>query len=163
MSFFANMKRFDAYSKSDSVTQQKSMLGATITILSSAIMVMLLLSEFLDYRSVVTKEGVKIDEGYGVAKMPVAIDISMHRLKCEDVNIDIDDRKGHHDVHVSDTMTKTPIQIEDGAQGCRLSGKFSISRVAGTFILPRKEPPCKGKGRRGRTHDGPACLPIHDV
>ena len=98
----------------------------------------------------------------GVAKMPVAIDISMHRLKCEDVNIDIDD-KGHHDVHVSDTMTKVPIQIEDGAQGCRLSGKFSISRVAGTSYCSRKELPCKGKGRRGCTHDGPACLPIHDV
>ena len=34
--------------------------------------------------------------------------MSFLQLKCKNVNIDIDDRSGHHDIHVDNNMEKIP-------------------------------------------------------
>jgi hypothetical protein len=144
------MRRFDAYIKADATVQEKSYTGAVITLVSSLFMILLFRSEYNSYRQIRIADHMLIDPAFGAQTIPVNMAISFLKLKCSDVNIDIDDRSGHHDLHVSDDMQKIPyVHAQDfdldpgkyrgeklmkaNAPGCTVKGKFNIRKVAGNF------------------------------
>ena len=161
------MKSFDVYTKADSMVQQKTTTGALITLVSSIFMIFLFVSEYGAYREIRVADHMTIDPAYGEQIISVNLSMSFLQLKCENVNIDIDDRSGHHDIHVDNNMEKKPYVhpidkaieptkyttqelLNKNAPGCHISGTFKLRKVAGNFHI------ALGKnlmaGQKGVTH-----------
>jgi hypothetical protein len=166
------MRRFDVYLKADSMVQEKSYTGAIMTLLSSLVIIMLFRSEFNSYNEVRIADHMVVDPAYGERIITVNLSLSFLKLKCHEVNIDIDDRSGHHDLHVSDDMQKSPyVHLEDmelepekynneqrlvkNAPGCSVKGTFKIRKVAGNFHVALGKNLAAKSGQVTHTSDVP--------
>ena len=146
------MKSFDLYAKADSMVLQKTTTGALITLVSSIFMFFLFISEYGAYKEIRVADHMTIDPAYGEQIISVNLSMSFLQLKCKNVNIDIDDRSGHHDIHVDNNMKKVPYVhpidkaiepakyattalLNKNAPGCSISGIFKLRKVAGNFHI----------------------------
>lgn len=122
-----------------------------MTAFSTLLMLWLSVSQFREYRAIIPSDKMKLDPGFGSALIPVTFNLSMYRLKCADVNIDIDSQNGKHQIHVGG-LAKTPFvherdKADDPAKyatsegmlkfapGCNIAGTFKIAKVAGNFHI----------------------------
>ena len=145
-------KSFDVYTKADSMVQQKTTTGALITLVSSIFMFFLFISEYGAYKEIRVADHMTIDPAYGEQIISANLSMSFLKLKCKNVNIDIDDRSGHHDIHVDNNMEKIPYVhpidkaiepqkyltqelLNKNAPGCSISGTFKLRKVAGNFHI----------------------------
>jgi len=99
-------KALDVYRKLPSDYLQPTYSGATLSIISTVIMVMLFLSELRSYMEVKTSSEMFIDINRGGDKLIINIDIMMYRLPCMILSLDIQDVMGSHSVNVHGTLHK---------------------------------------------------------
>lgn len=154
------------------MVQEKSYTGAVITLLSSLIIILLFRSEFNSYNEVRIGDHMIVDPAYGERLITVNVSLSFLKLKCKEVNIDIDDRSGHHDLHVSDNMQKRPYvhpedrraepekyntdqRFAENAPGCTVKGTFKIRKVAGNFHVALGKNLAAKAGQVTHTQDNP--------
>lgn len=171
-SFLRRVEKFDSFGGAADAALQRSAIGAAITVISGLCILWLFISELIAYRTVLVKERVVIDPAYGSSQIPVDFKLSMYRMKCKDLNIDIDSSTGMHDIHVSDSMQKTPFVdpaessehpekyatpalMAQHAPGCTVTGRFSISKVAGNFHIALGKNLNAVKGKVAHTQDAP--------
>ena len=145
------MKSFDLYAKADSMVLQKTTTGALITLVSSIFMFFLFISEYGAYKEIRVADHMTIDPAYG-EQVYQSTYLVFFATKCKNVNIDIDDRSGHHDIHVDNNMRKvsyvhpidkaiepakyaTTALLNKNAPGCSISGIFKLRKVAGNFHI----------------------------
>ena len=121
----------------------------------------LFIFEFGNYFVIKTKSELLIDNSKSSSSLKINVDLTMHRIPCYILNMDISDFTGAHTSNVQGTLTKTSLDAngkklkedksavgqkheekftnEDVAkafnenQGCRLTGSFSVMRLPGNF------------------------------
>ncbi|KAH6945146.1 hypothetical protein HPB50_007423 [Hyalomma asiaticum] len=69
-----------------------------------------------------------VDNPSSADKIPVSINITLLKLDCSVVGLDIQDDMGRHEVGFVENTEKTPV-----GSGCRFEGKFFIHKVPGNF------------------------------
>ncbi|KAK3095302.1 hypothetical protein FSP39_012977, partial [Pinctada imbricata] len=123
--------RFDVYRKVPKDLSQATTTGAVISICSVIFIVFLFLSElalFISHEVVselTVEDPVKHSE-----KIPVFVNITLPKMKCEYLGLDIQDDMGRHEVGFQDNTQKE--EINEGA-GCRFESHFMINKVPGNF------------------------------
>jgi hypothetical protein len=65
-------------------------------------------------------------------RISVKIDISLPRLHCDYVGLDIQDDLGRHEVGFVDNVNKEPLSDE---VGCRFQANFKLNKVPGNFHI----------------------------
>lgn len=65
-----------------------------------------------------------MDNPSSADKIPVSINITLMKLDCSAVGLDIQDDMGRHEVGFVENTEKTPV-----GTGCRFEGKFYIHKV----------------------------------
>ncbi|KAI1288000.1 Endoplasmic reticulum-Golgi intermediate compartment protein 1 [Halotydeus destructor] len=129
-----DVRRFDIYRKVPKDLTQPTTSGAIISIACVFAIAFLLIAEFItfispDVTSELFVESLESEQA-GEDKIPVTLNITLPRLSCEAVGLDIQDDMGRHEVGFHENMEKTP--INDG-QGCFFHSSFKINRVPGNF------------------------------
>ena len=60
-------------------------------------------------------------------RMPVRLNMSLAKIKCDFVGIDIQDDMGRHEVGFVENTVKTPIGINE--EGCLFEARFHVNKV----------------------------------
>ena len=74
---------FDAFSKSKANVHVKTISGATISLCSAVIMMILFISEFVYWRTVRTEDHLVVDKSLGDRDIDINLSIYFHKLSCE--------------------------------------------------------------------------------
>ncbi|KAK4026654.1 endoplasmic reticulum-Golgi intermediate compartment protein 1 [Daphnia magna] len=126
-----DLRRLDIYRKVPKDLTQPTVTGAVISICCCAFMTFLFFSEFFHFISPEVVSELFVDNpGNSDEKIPVQINITLPRLACEYVGIDIQDDLGRHDVGFIENTLKTPW---NKGRGCIFESRFHINRVPGNF------------------------------
>ena len=122
----------------------------------------LFMFEFKNYFIIKTKSELLIDNSKSSSSLKINVDLTMHRIPCYILNMDISDFTGAHTSNVKGTLIKKSLD-KDGkllkmdssdvnkkheeekfttedvikafneSQGCRLTGSFEVMRLPGNF------------------------------
>ena len=122
----------------------------------------LFMFEFKNYFIIRTKSELLIDNSKSSSSLKINVDLTMHRIPCYILNMDISDFTGAHTSNVRGTLVKKSLD-KDGkilktdssalgqkheddkfttddvikafneSQGCRLTGSFQVMRLPGNF------------------------------
>ena len=119
--------------------------------------------EFKNYFIIKTKSELLIDNSKSSSSLKIYVDLTMHRIPCYILNMDISDFTGAHTSNVQGTLVKKSLD-KDGniikmdasevnkkheerfttedvikafneEQGCRLEGSFKVMRLPGNFHI----------------------------
>jgi len=137
-----DIRRFDIYRKVPKDLTQPTITGAIISVFCVFFMTFLFLFELKQYFEVEIQSRLTVDDPVKHAeKIPVFINITLPKLKCEFIGIDIQDDMGRHEVGFKDNTLKVPLNEE---AGCRFESHFEINKVPGNFHVSthssRKQP-----------------------
>ncbi|XP_065827939.1 endoplasmic reticulum-Golgi intermediate compartment protein 1-like [Oscarella lobularis] len=127
-----DVRRFDIYRKIPKDLTQPTLTGAIVSIASCSFIVFLLLVELSSFLAAETKNEMFVDEAKPDDKLEVRVNVSLIRLSCDFLGLDIQDDLGRHEVGFSGNTKKIP--INDGA-GCRFEGVFLVNKVPGNFHM----------------------------
>lgn len=128
--FSFDVRRFDIYRKVPKDLTQPTITGAVISICCCGFMLLLFTSELLHYLSGEIVSDLYVDNpGQSSERIPVYIKISLPRLKCDHVGLDIQDDLGRHEVGFVENTVKNPL----GDDGCIFEANFLINKVPGNF------------------------------
>ena len=78
----AMFRTFDAFSKSKKNVQVKTLSGATISLFSLVICLVLFCSEFVYWRTVRTEDHIVVDKSLGDRDVDIALELHFHQLPC---------------------------------------------------------------------------------
>jgi hypothetical protein len=92
---------------------------------------LMLLTEMLWFIAPDVRSELHVDNANPTDRIPVRINISLPRLKCEFLGIDIQDDMGRHEVGFVENTIKTPLGIDQ--EGCLFEARFHINKVPGNF------------------------------
>ncbi|MCL4125249.1 UNVERIFIED_CONTAM: hypothetical protein GTU68_009411 [Idotea baltica] len=130
MLFNFDFRRLDIYRKIPKDLTQPTATGAVISIMCMAFMFLLFSSELLHFMSGEVVSELYVDNpGKSTEKIPVFIKITLPKLKCEYIGLDIQDEMGRHEVGFVENTVKTPV----GETGCVFEANFYINKVPGNF------------------------------
>ncbi|XP_071545931.1 endoplasmic reticulum-Golgi intermediate compartment protein 1-like [Panulirus ornatus] len=125
-----DVRRLDFYRKVPKDLTQPTITGAVISITCITFMLTLFISELLHFLSgEIVSEFYVDNPGESNERIPVYIKISLPRLKCDYVGLDIQDDLGRHEVGFIENTVKNPI----GEEGCLFEANFLINKVPGNF------------------------------
>jgi len=126
-----DLRRLDIYRKVPKDLTQPTVTGAIISICCCVFMAYLFASELLHFiQPDIVSELFVDNPGNSDEKIPVELNITLPRLACNFVGLDIQDDLGRHDVGFIENTVKTPF---NGGQGCIFESVFHINRVPGNF------------------------------
>ena len=103
--FLSSLKDLDAYAKPLDDFQVKTLTGATVTLLASVLVAILLFSEFVDWNTVDLQPSIQVDHGRK-EKMAIHLNVSFPHIPCFLVGIDVMDVSGDHQNDVDHDMFK---------------------------------------------------------
>lgn len=129
--FNFDVRRLDIYRKVPKDLTQPTLTGAFVSVMCVVFIFSLFTSELLHFLSGELVSELYVDNP-GVSssdRIPVYVKISLPRLKCDFVGIDIQDDMGRHEVGFVENTVKTPI----GETGCQFEANFLVNRVPGNF------------------------------
>lgn len=125
-----DIRRFDIYRKIPKDLTQPTYTGAIISISSSLFIVFLFISELSSFLTTDVISELTVDDPVSNKdKIPVFINISLPRIQCKFIGLDIQDDMGRHDVGYIENEKK---EINDG-KGCLFTSDFFIKKVPGNF------------------------------
>lgn len=104
----ASLKEYDAYSKPMDDFRVKTATGASLTLLSAAIILLLVFSEFIDWAQIDKVPSLVVDSKRK-EKMKVHMDITFPHLPCFILSVDVMDVAGEHQNDVDHDVIKTRI------------------------------------------------------
>ncbi|XP_076456830.1 endoplasmic reticulum-Golgi intermediate compartment protein 3-like [Babylonia areolata] len=102
---FDKLRRFDAYPRTLEDFRVKTFGGAIITLLSSAVMAVLFISELNEYLSQETQQELFVDTSRG-QKLRINIDITFSHLPCGYLSIDAMDVSGEQQIDLDTSLFK---------------------------------------------------------
>ncbi|KAG0056223.1 hypothetical protein BGZ83_005955 [Gryganskiella cystojenkinii] len=111
---FTKLKQFDAYAKTLDDFRVKTSTGAAVTIACAMIIVILLLSEFFDYRSVHIESSLAVDTGR-MERMQIELDITFRKIPCYVLTLDVMDVAGVHQNDIEHSIYKIQL-APDGTE-----------------------------------------------
>jgi len=88
------------------------------------------MSEFASFISVDVESELFVENVVDTDKIPVFLNITLPRLPCRYVGLDIQDDMGRHEVGFMENTVKE--EINEG-NGCRFEGHFMVNKVPGNF------------------------------
>ncbi|XP_071949192.1 endoplasmic reticulum-Golgi intermediate compartment protein 1-like [Antedon mediterranea] len=125
-----DVRRLDIYRKVPKDLTQPTLAGALVSVLSGLFITFLLVSEFKFFVSPEVVSELFVDNPGEVERLNVKINITLLKMPCSVVGLDIQDEMGRHEVGYVDNTKKTPI---NKGIGCQFETKFSINKVPGNF------------------------------
>jgi len=128
-----DIKRMDIYRKVPKDLTQPTVTGAVISISCVLFITFMLATELAWFISPDVKSELIVENFDPTERIPVRINVSIPRLKCEFIGIDIQDDQGRHEVGFVENTVKTPIGPE--GEGCLFEARFAINKVPGNFHL----------------------------
>jgi len=141
--FNFDVRRFDIYRKVPKDLTQPTITGAIISISCVVFMLALFTSELSHYLDGEVVSEMFVDNpGEGeTERIPVYIRLTLPKLKCEYVGLDIQDDMGRHEVGMVENTNKLPV----GENGCLFEANFQINKIPGNFHVSThsatKQPP----------------------
>uniref|UniRef100_T1IQS3 Endoplasmic reticulum vesicle transporter C-terminal domain-containing protein n=1 Tax=Strigamia maritima TaxID=126957 RepID=T1IQS3_STRMM len=125
-----DVRRFDIYRKIPKDLTQPTITGAIISICCCCFITLLFASEFYNYINPVIVSELYVDSiGNEEDKILVRLNITLPKLKCDAIGLDIQDDLGRHEVGFVENIEKIKIQND----GCQFNGRFYINKVPGNF------------------------------
>ena len=85
------LSRFDAHVKATSSVQVKTASGATVSIVAGVAILLLIVSEWVHFRTVTTRNHMYVDPAATSQTIPININVTFPELPCADVNVKIED------------------------------------------------------------------------
>ncbi|XP_046361170.1 endoplasmic reticulum-Golgi intermediate compartment protein 1-like [Haliotis rufescens] len=127
-----DIRRLDLYRKIPKDLTQPTSTGALISVCSVLFITFLFCSELLLFvtHEVISELSVE-DPVQHSEKIPVFINISLFKMDCQYIGLDIQDDMGRHEVGFKDNTQKFPIGV--GGEGCRFESFFLINKIPGNF------------------------------
>lgn len=125
-----DVRRFDVYRKVPKDLTEPTVTGAVISICSALFIVFLLLSEFYSFINTELVSELFVDNPSENDRLDVKLNITLPRMKCEHLGLDIQDEMGRHEVGFQENTHKEEINHGDG---CVFYGQFNINKVPGNF------------------------------
>lgn len=125
-----DVRRFDVYRKVPKDLTEPTLTGAVISICSCLFIVFLLLSEFYSFINTEIVSELFVDNPTENDRLDVKLNISLPRMKCEHLGLDIQDEMGRHEVGFQEN---THTEETNHGEGCVFSCKFNINKVPGNF------------------------------
>ncbi|KAG0056096.1 hypothetical protein BGZ83_006357 [Gryganskiella cystojenkinii] len=113
-STLSRFKNFDAYAKTLDDFRVKTSTGAIVTLASALIIFILLIGEFMDYRSIHVESSLIVDSGRK-EKMAIEFDITFPKIPCYILTLDVMDVAGEHQSDISHSVFKVQLQ-PDGTE-----------------------------------------------
>jgi len=126
-----DIKRMDIYRKVPKDLTQPTTTGAIISICCTVFICLMLMVELLWFISPDIKSELIVENADPTDRIPVRINISLPRMKCEFLGVDIQDDQGRHEVGFVENTIKSPI----GDEGCLFEAKFFVNKVPGNFHI----------------------------
>ncbi|XP_012940238.1 endoplasmic reticulum-Golgi intermediate compartment protein 1 [Aplysia californica] len=126
-----DIRRFDIYRKVPKDLTQPTLTGAIISIGCCFFIAFLFVCELKQYFTVEVVSRLTVDDPVKhTEKIPVFINITLPKLPCQYVGLDIQDDMGRHEVGFNENTAKFPLNEE---KGCRFESNFLINKVPGNF------------------------------
>jgi len=126
-----DLKRLDVYRKVPKDLTQATFSGAIVSICCMVFIVLMLMVELLWFISPDIRTELVVENANPTDRIPVRLNISLPRIKCEFIGIDIQDDMGRHEVGFIENTIKTPIGIDE--EGCLFEARFAVNKVPGNF------------------------------
>ncbi|XP_041370107.1 endoplasmic reticulum-Golgi intermediate compartment protein 1-like [Gigantopelta aegis] len=127
-----DIRRLDIYRKIPKDLTQPTSTGALISISSILFIVFLFCSELLYYIRVDVESELTVEDPVRHSeKIPVFINISLPKMECQYIGLDIQDDMGRHEVGFRDNTQKFPLGA--AKEGCRFESFFLINKIPGNF------------------------------
>ncbi|KAF9123367.1 Endoplasmic reticulum-Golgi intermediate compartment protein 3 [Mortierella sp. 14UC] len=111
---FGRFKQFDAYAKTLDDFRVKTSTGAAVTMASALIIMILLIGEVFDYRSIHVESSLVVDSGRK-EKMNIDFDVTFRKIPCYILTLDVMDVAGAHQADVVHSIYKTQL-APDGTE-----------------------------------------------
>jgi len=102
------LRRFDVYSKVHDDYRIKTKSGGLISIASLTTIIFLFLSDLDTYLTVEVVDHIKVDTTLN-QKLPIGVNITFPRIRCEEVSVDSVDSVGHSQIDASEGLVKLPL------------------------------------------------------
>ncbi|EDO49249.1 predicted protein [Nematostella vectensis] len=125
-----DVRRFDIYRKVPKDLTEPTFAGAVISICSCLFITFLFLSEFYGFIGTEIASELFVDNPTEDDKIPVILNITLPRMKCEFPGLDIQDEMGRHEVGFKENVERREI---NNGEGCFISTRFTINKVPGNF------------------------------
>ena len=124
------LKKVDFFPKTDIDYEIRTERGGQLTTLSYILISILILSEFLSWRSTnsTPKEHIVVDTSLG-KRMRVNLNITFMALHCDDLHLDVIDVAGDSQMDISDSMFKKRLNIDDGMPINKLRSEAEPQKV----------------------------------
>jgi len=104
-SFVSKLKTFDAYPKTMEDFRERTITGATVSIISGVFILWLFISEFVYYLSTEISPQLLVDTSRG-EKLRINMDIYFHNIPCSFLSVDAMDISGEHQLDVDHNIFK---------------------------------------------------------
>ncbi|GAB1607787.1 endoplasmic reticulum-Golgi intermediate compartment protein 1-like [Argonauta hians] len=128
-----DIRRLDLYRKVPHDLTHPTITGAIISLISLSFIGFLIVSELSLFITIDLVNELSVGDPVSYTeKIPVFLNVTLPRLKCEYAGIDIQDEMGRRDVGIVDSSNK--IEINNGV-GCRYEANFRINKVPGNFHI----------------------------
>lgn len=125
-----DLRRLDIYRKIPKDLTQPTYTGAVISISSTIFIIFLFISELSSFLTTDVVSELTVDDPVSKKDdIPVFINISLPRIKCQYIGLDIQDDMGRHDVGY---VENAKVEINNG-KGCLYTSSFDIKKVPGNF------------------------------
>lgn len=107
------LKSLDMYRKLPSELTEPTLSGAVVSLVSTAIMIILLISEFSGYLSVEEHSEMFVDTAQGSNKIRVNLDIDFPRLPCDVFALTLQDIAGSHSYDFEGDLLKVRLSKDN--------------------------------------------------
>uniref|UniRef100_H2ZMJ8 Endoplasmic reticulum-Golgi intermediate compartment protein 3 n=1 Tax=Ciona savignyi TaxID=51511 RepID=H2ZMJ8_CIOSA len=135
--FFIKVKDFDAYPKTLEDFRIKTISGATVTIISGTIMLLLFMSELKYFLTMEVNSELFVDMSRG-NKISINMNVTFPYVPCDFLSLDMIDVSGQRDIDVKHTLMKQPLN-EDGSWVEEAAEKMDLTGTKP--VLNATEPP----------------------
>jgi hypothetical protein len=140
---FAKLKKFDAHVKVLDGVHQQTLIGALLTVISFALLLTLLVSEFSIFTQVNTVSRLEVDKGVGVEAIKLIFDVSFHKVSCDRISFNQEATRGT--MHSHEPVQVNKVDVPSGGPlnklGCRVFGWMIIDKIGGNFRFGVTESP----------------------
>jgi len=124
-----DFRRLDIYRKVPKDLTQPTYIGAIVSVCSVLFIIFLMMSELASFIQTELVSELFVDSPDGAERIPVRLNITLPKMSCDYVGLDIQDEMGRHEVGFHENIKKDDIH----GGGCRFQSLFYINRVPGNF------------------------------
>ncbi|XP_055598204.1 endoplasmic reticulum-Golgi intermediate compartment protein 3 [Uranotaenia lowii] len=163
MAIITTLRQLDAYPKIDKEFSIKTVGGATLTIISGIIIIILIYSEFMAYLTPTITDELFVDSTRG-HKLKINLDFYIPRISCDYVSLDAQDSTGEQHLHIDHDIYKRRLDLEGNPIEAPKKENIQAPKptVSSTSSTSTTEPLC-GSCYGAQTNTTRCCQTCQDV